>query len=109
MFRLDIGSDQRGAGAVILIDLCLEVGGALDKGSGEVWIGGRLDEFEQRRRLARKISSAQHMDQPHLLPGQASRGNRWVRSTGGHLKMLMNQAMIKQVMGPRSLPSAVWL
>jgi len=86
VFRLDIRRDQRGAGAVILIDLRLEVGGPLDKGSGEFRIGSGFGEFEQRRRLTRKICSTQHADKAPLLPVRvrASRGNRAVRSAAEH-------------------------
>lgn len=64
VLRLDIRRDQRGAGTVILVDLCLEVGGPLDEGSGKFRIGSRFGEFEQRRCLTRKICSTQHMDKP---------------------------------------------
>ena len=67
VFRLDIRRDQRGAGTVILVDLCLEVGGPLDEGSGKFRIGSRFGEFEQRRCLTRKIYSTQHVDKPPLL------------------------------------------
>ncbi|HLZ06177.1 MAG TPA: hypothetical protein VKR55_29010 [Bradyrhizobium sp.] len=61
MLRLDVGCMGRRVRLFDRIDPGLEIGRSFDQGSGEFRICGGFGVPEKRCRLARKVSSAQHV------------------------------------------------